>query len=57
MTYMPPFRIQTHSRLQEWVAQEKDYFRQAGLDYEFITMFGNTGLTTGAVRSAWRIRP
>jgi NitT/TauT family transport system substrate-binding protein len=49
---MPPFRIQTHSRLQEWVAEEKDYFRQAGLDYEFTTMFASSGLTTAAVRGA-----
>jgi NitT/TauT family transport system substrate-binding protein len=29
------FRIQPHVRLQEWVADEKGYFREAGLDYEF----------------------
>ena len=34
---MAKFRIMPHSRLQEWVAEEKGYFRDEGLDYEFIT--------------------
>ena len=34
---MAKFRIMPHSRLQEWVAQEKGYFTDEGLDYEFIT--------------------
>jgi len=29
------FRIHTHSRLQEWVAEENGYFKDEGLDYEF----------------------
>lgn len=33
---MPKFRIQTHGRLQEWVAEEKGYFADEGLHYEFI---------------------
>jgi ABC-type nitrate/sulfonate/bicarbonate transport system substrate-binding protein len=32
---MPKFMIEPHFRLQEWVAEEKDYFRAEGLDYEF----------------------
>ncbi len=32
---MPKFTIQPHGRLQEWIADEKGYFRDAGLDYEF----------------------
>jgi hypothetical protein len=32
---MPKFLIEPHFRLQEWVAEEKDYFHQEGLDYEF----------------------
>jgi NitT/TauT family transport system substrate-binding protein len=36
---MARFRIQTHGRLQEWVAEEKGYFTDEGLDYEFV---GNT---------------
>ena len=33
---MAKFRIQSHGRLQEWVAEEKGYFEDEGLDYEFI---------------------
>ena len=33
---MSRFRIQTHGRLQEWVAEEKGYFADEGLDYEFV---------------------
>jgi hypothetical protein len=29
------FLTQPHVRLQEWVAEERGYFREAGLDYEF----------------------
>jgi ABC-type nitrate/sulfonate/bicarbonate transport system substrate-binding protein len=32
---MNRFVIQPHFRLQEWVAEEKGYFRAEGLDYEF----------------------
>ena len=30
------FRIQPHGRLQEWVAEEKGYFKDEGLEYEFV---------------------
>ena len=33
---MSRFRIQSHGRLQEWVAEEKDYFTREGLEYEFL---------------------
>ena len=33
---MAKFRIVPHSRLQEWVAEEKGYFADEGLEYEFI---------------------
>src|SRR5712692_2315221 len=33
---MSNFRIQPHGRLQEWVAEEKGYFKAEGLDYEFV---------------------
>jgi hypothetical protein len=33
---MGKFRIQSHGRLQEWVTEEKGYFREEGLDYEFL---------------------
>jgi len=32
---MPKFIIEPHFRLQEWVAEEKGYFKDEGLDYEF----------------------
>ena len=32
---MARFAIEAHFRLQEWVAEEKGYFRDEGLDYEF----------------------
>jgi hypothetical protein len=32
---MAAFAIQPHGRWQEWVADEKGYFRDEGLDYEF----------------------
>lgn len=33
---MAKFRIMPHGRLQEWVAEEKGYFTQEGLEYEFV---------------------
>jgi ABC-type nitrate/sulfonate/bicarbonate transport system substrate-binding protein len=32
---MAKLRIQPHVRLHEWVAEEKGFFRDEGLDYEF----------------------
>jgi NitT/TauT family transport system substrate-binding protein len=32
---MPKFRIMPHGRLQEWVAEEKGYYADEGLEYEF----------------------
>ncbi len=32
---MGTFTIQPHGRLQEWIAHEKSYFRDEGLNYEF----------------------
>ncbi len=32
---MAKFIIQPHFRLQEWVAEELDFFKEEGLDYEF----------------------
>ena len=32
---MSKFVIQPHFRLQEWVAEEKGYFKDEGLDYIF----------------------
>jgi NitT/TauT family transport system substrate-binding protein len=35
---MDKFRILSHGRLQEWVAEENGYFKDEGLDYEFKMM-------------------
>lgn len=40
---MTKFLIEPHFRLQEWVAEEKDYFRKEGLDYEFRELVRATG--------------
>jgi len=40
---MAKFKIEPHFRLQEWVAEEKDYFRDEGLDYEFKEFIRSTG--------------
>ena len=37
---MPKFVISPHFRLHEWVAEEKDYFKAEGLDYEFRAIWG-----------------
>jgi len=39
---MTKFTIQPHGRLQEWIAHEKGYFSDAGLDYEFCGFVGGT---------------
>jgi ABC-type nitrate/sulfonate/bicarbonate transport system substrate-binding protein len=33
---MAKFIIQPHGRLQEWIAHENGYFRDEGLDYDFV---------------------
>jgi len=40
---MAKFKIEPHFRLQEWVAEEKGYFRDEGLDYEFKEFIRSTG--------------
>jgi ABC-type nitrate/sulfonate/bicarbonate transport system substrate-binding protein len=42
---MAKFVIEPHFRLQEWVAEEKGYFRAEGLDYEFRELIRSTGGT------------
>jgi len=39
---MRKFIIEPHFRLQEWVADEKGYFRAEGLDYEFRELIRST---------------
>jgi NitT/TauT family transport system substrate-binding protein len=44
---MSIFRIQPHNRLQEWIAEEKGYFRDVGLEYEFHMPGGADALGIG----------
>src|SRR5204862_2484253 len=37
-----PFIIEPHFRLQEWVAEEKGYFKDEGLDYVFQELIQST---------------
>ena len=39
---MPKFIIEPHFRLHEWVAEEKGYFKDEGLDYEFRELVQST---------------
>jgi NitT/TauT family transport system substrate-binding protein len=36
---MTTFRIEPHGRLQDWVAEENGYFRDDGLNYEFVSAY------------------
>jgi hypothetical protein len=42
---MGKFVIAPHMRLQEWVAEERGYFTQEGLDYEFVERSGSQRLS------------
>jgi ABC-type nitrate/sulfonate/bicarbonate transport system substrate-binding protein len=39
---MPKFLIEPHFRLQEWIAHDKGYFTEEGLDYEFRELIKST---------------
>lgn len=55
---MAKFRIQTHGRLQEWVAEEKGYFADEGLDYEFVdnTLMNDRVASSASVSGATEYR-
>src|SRR6202043_2380139 len=40
---MAKFIIEPHFRLQEWIAEEKGYFKGEGLEYEFRELIRSTG--------------
>jgi NitT/TauT family transport system substrate-binding protein len=48
---MSKFRIEPHGRLQEWVADEKGYFKEEGLDYEFLTSYATQASGYALVQS------
>ena len=39
---MAKFVIEPHTRLQEWVAEERGYYAAQGLDYEFLKSYAGT---------------
>jgi NitT/TauT family transport system substrate-binding protein len=49
------FRIMPHGRLQEWVAEEKGYFAEEGLEYDFVHA-GDYGIHSAARDGAGEIR-
>lgn len=49
---MAKFRIQPHGRLHEWVAEEKGYFAEESLEYEFARAPGRSANPQGTVQSA-----
>lgn len=51
------FRIQPHVRLHEWVADERGFFRDEGLDYEFESDGFAGGSAAPAVASAAEAPP
>jgi NitT/TauT family transport system substrate-binding protein len=54
---MKKFRIEPHGRLQEWVADEKGYFGDEGLDYEFLTSYATQASGYGLVQAAESAAP
>ena len=47
------FKIQPHVRLQEWVAAERGYFHEVGLDYEFEAVgLAGSAYTTSSITRA-----
>jgi len=48
------FVITPHFRLQEWVAEEKGYFKAEGLDYEFRDNYGPVHKAFAALDEAGR---
>jgi NitT/TauT family transport system substrate-binding protein len=54
---MKKFRIEPHGRLQEWVADEKGYFKDEGLDYEFLTSYATQSSGYALVQSTESAAP
>jgi NitT/TauT family transport system substrate-binding protein len=50
---MAKIRIQPHSRLQEWVAEDEGFFREEGLEYEFDP----AGFIGGSVYADATVKP
>ena len=54
---MKKFRIEPHGRLQEWVADEKGYFKDEGLDYEFLISYATQSSGYALVQSTESTAP
>ena len=54
---MSKFRIEPHGRLQEWVAEEKGYFKDEGLDYEFLISYATHASGYALVQSTETATP
>ena len=54
---MKTFRIEPHGRLQEWVADEKGYFNDEGLNYEFLTSYATLSSGYALVQSTESAAP
>ena len=53
---MATFRISSHGRLHEWVAQEQGYFADEGLDYEFNVSYLEVGRSSVAHAEAGEMK-
>jgi hypothetical protein len=57
LPFMSRFRIEPHGGLQEWVADEKGYFNDEGLDYEFLTSYATQASGYALVQSTETAAP
>jgi NitT/TauT family transport system substrate-binding protein len=54
---MEKFLIEPHGRLQEWVAHEKGYFKDEGLDYELLNSYAAAASGYALVQSTETAAP
>ena len=54
---MSKFRIEPHGRLQEWVDEENGYFKDEGLDYEFLISYATQASGYALVQSTETAAP
>src|SRR5207245_4702808 len=54
---MKEFSIEPNGRIQEWVADEKGYFKDEGLDYEFLTSYATQSSGYALVQSTESAAP
>jgi NitT/TauT family transport system substrate-binding protein len=55
--FMKKFLIEPHGRLQEWVADEKGYFKDEGLEYEFLNSYAAAASGYALVQSTESAAP